>query len=45
MYKYKFEYFKCLSDMTDFLNKNHIKKENIVKIIDKNHNYSLIYYE
>lgn len=43
---YKCEYFKYVCDMTNFLNENHIRKENIVKIIiDRNDRYTLIYYK
>ena len=49
---YKHESFKFFYEIIHFLNENHIKKENITKIIDKNndnddfvYNYSLIYYE
>ena len=49
---YKHESFKFFYEITNFLNENHIKKENIIKIIDRNndkddfvYNYSLIYYE
>ena len=48
---YKHESFKSFYEIANFLNENHIKKENIIKIIniDRNddfvHNYSLMYYE
>ena len=47
---YKHESFKFFYEIVHFLNENHVKKENIIKIIDRNnddfvYNYNLIYYE
>lgn len=46
---YRFVSFKSFYEIAHFLNENHIKKENIIKIIGINndfiYSYSLIYYE
>lgn len=47
---YKFKSFNFFYEIAGFLNENHIKKENIITIIDRSgsgslYKYSLMYYE
>lgn len=48
---YRFELFTSFDEIVNFLNEKHIKKENIIKIINRavdfeyEYKYSLIYYE
>lgn len=48
---YRFEFFTSFDEIVNFLNRKHIKKENVIQIINRavdfayEYKYSLIYYE